>query len=257
MLQNFFEITTINHYLYVLFRIAGMLMAAPVVGAKFIPVRLRLFLAMLIAFIIFPLLPDIGTWQALSLEGALVTIEQVLIGLAIGLVFQFVFQIVVLGGQVLALQSGLGFATLVDPQSHENLPMISQFYLLSVTLLFLAFDGHLKLIEMVVNSFQTIPIGNFGLGSQDYLQLVSFAGDIFSGAVSIALPAIISLLMVNMTFAIITKSAPQINIFAIGFPLTLVFGLFIMYLSFPNMMNFTESLFSNGFNELTEVLGKR
>ncbi len=257
MLQNFFELLTINHFMYALFRIAGMLMAAPIVGSQLIPARLRILLALLITIIIFPLLPVSGSWDAISLEGFIVTIEQILIGLAIGLVFQFVFQIIILGGQVLALQSGLGFATLVDPQSHENLPMISQFYLLSVTLLFLALDGHLTLIKMVVNSFYTIPIGTVGLASEDYMKLVYFAGNIFSGAVSIALPAIISLLMVNMTFAILTKSAPQINIFSIGFPLTLIFGLFIMYLSFPSMMDFSQLLFTNGFQELTEILGQR
>lgn len=256
MFENLFNQSVINHFIFALIRMSSMFLAAPILGSKLVPVRLRLFLAILVTFIIFPLLPEIPNWQPVSIQGFLVTIEQVLIGIIIGLVFQFVFQVIVLGGQILAMQAGLGFATLVDPQNHENLPMISQFYMLAVTLLFLVLDGHLKLIQMVVHSFNLIPIGNFGLSTDHYMDLVLFAGTIFSGAIAIALPAIISLLMVNITFAVITRTAPQINIFSIGFPLTLVFGLFVMYLSFPSMIGYCESLFDDGFSELTMILGR-
>ena len=245
----------ISQFFFPLFRLSGMFIAAPVLGSHLVPVRIRVILALLVTLLILPLIPEIPVVDALSIHGFLLMANQVLIGVAIGLIFQLVFQVIVLGGQLLAMQSGLGFATMVDPQNHDNLPVITQFYLFALTLLFLSTDGHLSLLQMIVSSFQTFPIGWHFLSVDNFIEIAAFAGDIFSGAVSIALPAIISLLMVNLTFAIVTKSAPQINIFSIGFPLTLILGLTVMYLSFPSMIHHAEMIFSHGFSIVNDILG--
>ncbi len=237
-----------QNYMLGFFRISSMFMAMPFLGAQLVPVRVRLYFGILVTILAVPLMPKHAPIDPMSITGAIVIGQQIIIGISIGLVFQFVFQVVVLGGQIVAMQSGLGFATLVDPQNHDNLPMISHFYLMSVTLLFLSLNGHIMLIQVIVNSFNIIPIGMHGLTDPQISDLVKFGGEMFAGAVSIALPAIISLLVVNMTFAVMTKAAPQLNIFSIGFPLTLLLGLSVMYISFSGMMNHSEYVINQGFS---------
>lgn len=254
-MPDFTEI--INQYMFPFLRISSLMLAAPIFGSQLIPVRVRILLSVLITFLISPLLPALPAINPLSIQGLIIGVKQVFIGVAIGVVFQFVFQIVVYAGQLLAMQTGLGFATLVDPQNHENIPVISQLYLMSVTLLFLLTDGHLRLISAITNSFYTLPIENFAFSRDNLYHYIVFSGQIFSGAIGLALPAIISLLMVNLTFAIMTKSAPQLNIFTIGFPLTLLFGLCIMSIGFNGMLNHSQDFFSYGFDLINQLTGAR
>lgn len=247
----------VTHYGYVFVRISSLCMIAPIFSAQFVMMRIRILIAALLSFIVGPLIPQISVADPFSLLGFILLLKQVLIGFSIGFILQCIFQVVVLGGQIIALQSGLGFATLVDPQSHNTLPMVSQFYLMAITLLFLAANGHLILIQMIVNSFHTLPINNQLAPSIDFYQIASLGKDIFSGAISIALPAIVSLLIVNLTFAIMTKSSPQMNIFTIGFPITLTGGLIIIYFTLPSMLQHADHLFETGFQFVNTVIGEQ
>lgn len=246
----------VSSYIFILTRVSSMFVATPVLSADYIPVRIRILLSVLITTLVFSHIPT-TTIDPFSLTGAFVLIQQFFIGLVIGMIFQFVFHIMVVGGQILALQSGLGFATMVDPQSHQSMPIFSQFYMLVMTLLFLSFDGHLVLIRMIVDSFYSLPIANVSISSDSIYQVITFSSEMFSGAISISLPAIIALLMVNITFAVMTKAAPQFNIFTIGFPLTLLCGLTIMMISFPGMSNYAFTFFEKGFNNVEMFVGSK
>lgn len=218
----------VGSFMWPLFRIAALVAAAPVFGARTVPVSVKVIMAVVFTLIIAPVSPPIPVIDPLSGEAVLVVLNQILIGAAMGLALQMVFAMFIVGGQTIAFQMGLGFASMVDPSSGTQVPVISQFYVIILTLVFLALDGHLTFISVVAESFRTLPIGVNGLSDNGLWALVVWGGNMYSGAVQIALPAIASLLLINLTFGVVTRSAPQFNIFSIGFPVTLVAGFFIM-----------------------------
>ena len=164
-----------------------------------------------------------------------------------GFALQLVFSAVVTGGQVIAMQMGLGFASMVDPQNGQQVPVLGQLYLLLATLIFLTLNGHLILIEVLAKSFNTFPIAISSFGSDGLWLIVSWGSQMFEGAVWMALPAISSLLIVNIAFGVMARAAPQLNIFAIGFPVTMMMGfmviLFVMPMFLPQFTKLLESVF--------------
>lgn len=172
-----------------------------------------------------------------------------------GFALQLVISAVITGGQVVALQMGLGFAMMVDPQNGSQAPVLSQLYVLMVLLVFLGLDGHLVMIEILTDSFRYMPISDKGLVPDDFWQLVTWGSMIFSGAVGIALPAIASLLVVNMSFGIMTRAAPQLNIFAIGFPITMMLGFAVVLLTLPSVIPNSNAMFNRTYHLVQNLLG--
>ncbi|MBN4079195.1 flagellar biosynthetic protein FliR [Beggiatoa alba] len=218
----------VGSFMWPLIRIAALVGTAPVFGARTIPVSVKMAFSVGLTLIIFPLIPPVPAIDPLSGEAVLIIMNQVLIGAAMGLALQLVFAMFVVAGQIIAFQMGLGFASMVDPGSGTQVPVISQFYVIILTLVFLALDGHLIFVEVVADSFHTLPISINGLTREGMWALVLWGGNMYAGAVQIALPAIASLLVINLTFGVVTRSAPQFNIFSIGFPITMVAGFFVM-----------------------------
>tara|TARA_R110001592_G_scaffold138511_6_gene357792 strand:- start:6781 stop:7569 length:789 start_codon:yes stop_codon:yes gene_type:complete len=242
----------VGSFLWPLFRIASFLMIIPVFGTQLVPMRVRSGMAFLLALIVAPLIPEVPLVEAISLNAVLITIQQVFIGSLMGLMFVMLLQIFVVAGQIIAMQMGLGFASMVDPVNGVNVPILSQIYLISVTLIFLAMNGHLVMIEVIVESFQVWPV------SQDILGGVSIQPEqlwvflmrinwLFASALLFALPVITAVLIVNISFGIVTRAAPQMNIFSLGFPIGMLFGLFLIWVSFfevgPMFDRFSSELF--------------
>lgn len=226
----------VGAFMWPLFRIAALVGAAPVFGARTIPVTVKMVIAIVLTMIVAPILPPPPAVDPLSGEAILIVMNQILIGGAMGLALQLVFAMFVVGGQIIAFQMGLGFASMVDPSSGTQVPVISQFYVIILTLTFLALDGHLVFVEVIADSFRTLPVGVNGLTRDGLWALVTWGGHMYAGAVQIALPAIASLLLINLTFGIVTRSAPQFNIFSIGFPVTMVAGFFIIVVTLPAIL---------------------
>lgn len=222
-------------WLWPFLRIGACLMVAPVFGARFVPARLRLILAGAIALAIAPLLPPLPQVSPFSGEGLIITTQQVLIGVAIGFVLQIVFDALAMGGQLLANTMGLSFAFNVDPLRGTGAPVVGQFYTLIATLTFLALNGHLAIIQALVDGFTSLPVGMQGLGPEGYWQLVGWGSALFRGALMVALPGLTALLIVNLAFGVVSRAAPTLNLFAIGFPATLIGGLLIILAGLPAM----------------------
>ncbi len=231
-------------FLWPFLRIGAAVGVAPVFGARTVPVRVRLALAMALTVIVVPLMPSVPAMDILGAQGLQVAGQQILIGLSMGFTMLVVFAAFVLGGQIVAMQMGLGFASLVDPQNGVQTPMVSQFYVLLATLIFLALDGHLTLIHVLVDSFHTMPINATGIRTEGLWQVVIWGREIFIGAVMIALPSIVTLLLVNLSFGVLTRSAPQLNIFAVGFPVIIVSGYVVimvtLWTALPRLTGFVE-----------------
>lgn len=234
--------TWLAMYIWPFFRIGACFMVAPVFGAQFVPARLRLFLAGAVTLIVAPLVPATDV-VPFSMQGAFVTLQQIIIGVAMGFVLQLVFDALAMGGQLLANSMGLGFAFNVDPMRGTGTPVLGQLYMLLVTLTFLAINGHLVLIEILAASLTTLPVGTMGFSSNMLWNITLWGTHLFLGALMVALPGMTALLVVNVAFGVMSRAAPTLNLFAIGFPVTLIFGLIIVWAGLPAVQaTFVESL---------------
>jgi flagellar biosynthetic protein FliR len=162
-----------------------------------------------------------------------------------------------MGGQLLANSMGLSFAFNVDPLRGASTPVLGQLYTLLVTLTFLALNGHLAMLEILVEGFRTLPIGVEGLGSNGLWQVTLWGGQIFRGALMVSLPGVTALLIVNLAFGVVSRAAPSLNLFAIGFPITLVCGLVIVMFGLPSVQASFISLMRESFTLLDELLRTR
>jgi flagellar biosynthetic protein FliR len=226
--------TWLAQYLWPFIRIGACFMAAPVFGAHFVPARVRLLLAGAVTLIVAPLVPAPQV-APFSGAGIVVTVQQVIIGLATGFALQLVFDALTMGGQLLSNMMGLSFAFNVDPLRGASTPVVGQMYMLLVTLTFLALNGHLILIEILAQGFTTLPAGAAGLDGTVLWNLVAWGGQLFSGALTVALPGMTALLVVNLAFGMMSRAAPTLNLFAVGFPVTLIAGLVIVYATLPSV----------------------
>ncbi len=223
----------IGLYLWPFVRIGACLMVAPVFGARTVPARARLVIAASLTVLLGPMIQSPVNVELLSGEAFVILIQQMIIGISLGFAVQIIFDAVVMGGQLLANSMGLSFAMNVDPLHGVSTPVLGQFYMIMVTLTFLALDGHLLLIESLLQSFTLLPIGVAGLGSEGLWMLVNFGSTLFSGALMIALPGLAAMLIVNFGFGVMSRAAPTLNLFAVGFPAALALGLIIVLLGFP------------------------
>jgi flagellar biosynthetic protein FliR len=213
-----------------------MLMVAPIFSSNFVNVRSRLLLSLAISIVIIPSIPtEVPAVEPLSGDGLLIIAHQLLVGACMGFMLQFLFNAFIIGGQIIAMQMGLGFASMIDPQNGTTVPVISQFYLIFVTLIFISLNGHLILINVLAESFTTIPIMPSGIPHTSFRDIVAQASWMYAAGVIVALPAIGSLMMVNLAFGILSRAAPQISPFSIGFPMTIILGFAIMVVTLPNM----------------------
>jgi flagellar biosynthetic protein FliR len=235
-------------------RIGACLMVAPVFGARFVPARTRVLLAVALTALIVPLLPA-PTIAPFSGEGFVVVAQQLLIGVALGFALQVVFDALGLAGQLLANSMGLSFAFNVDPLRGSSTAALGQLYIILATLTFLAMGGHLALLEVLVQGFTTMPIGTTGLGSEGLWNLVLWGGQLFSGAVAVALPGVTALLIVNLAFGVVSRAAPALNLFAVGFPVSLVIGLLVVLAGIGPLQQGVAQLLGQGFDFLRALTG--
>lgn len=244
----------VDHFALPFFRAAAMLMAAPMFGARLMPNRIRVLYAVCLATAIAPLGASDQTLDALSGLGLAAIAQEILIGLTIGFLVQMVFDAIIIGSQMIATSMGLGFAMMVDPQRGVSVPVLSQFFVVITTLLFLAFDGHLSMISLLVNSFSSLPPGGMAWPSESYWSVANWGTQMFSGALRIALPAAVALLIVNVAYGVISRAAPTLNLFAVGLPTTVMLGFVILERSFANIGEALEAMLALTFAELEFIL---
>jgi flagellar biosynthesis protein FliR len=235
-------------YLWPFLRIGACLMVAPVFSAGFVPVKLRLLLAFAITLVVAPVLPAMPQVSLFSATGFLIAVHQLLIGIAVGFVLQITFDALAMGGQLLANTMGLSFAFNVDPLRGASTPVLGQFYTLIATLTFLALNGHLMVIDMLVGGFHSLPIESIGMGARGLWRVSEWGSQLFSGALLVALPGLTALLIVNLAFGVVSRAAPALNLFAIGFPVTLMGGLMIVLLGLPAVQSGFVELMRNSLN---------
>ncbi|MES9989528.1 MAG: flagellar biosynthetic protein FliR [Candidatus Thiodiazotropha endolucinida] len=246
--------TWLAAYLWPMVRISAMLVAIPLFSSRQIPARFRLFMMILITLLVAPTLPPQPQADVLSHTGFIILLQQILIGVMMGFILQMVFGALVFGGQVIAYSMGLGFASMVDPANGVQVPVVAQFYLILATLLFLIFNGHLLSIELIADSFETMPVAMDGLSRNGLLEVVAWGSRLFTGGLLIALPIVGAMLMVNMGMGVVMRAAPQLNIFSIGFPITMLLGFALIWVTLPNVFSVFNELLDEAFQHLMSTL---
>lgn len=244
----------IGQYLWPMLRIGGFYLAVPIIGARTVPARLRIVLTLFTTILLVPLLPPAPTVALVSVEAMAMIVQEMLIGIALGFMLQVVMQVFVLAGQLIAMKMGLGFAAMNDPSSGVSVTVLSQFYLMLATLLFLSINGHIIVIQLLIDSFTSLPIASEGLTSESFLLIVGMGSWMFSLAMVVTLPLFTSLLIVNMSFGVMSRSAPQMNVFTVGFPITLLFGMLLIWFSLANFLPVFEIVVEEGINMMQTLI---
>lgn len=214
-------------------RLAAFFWALPVFDNPAVVPRARIILALFLSFLLAPSI-EVKAIDPFSLEGAVVTLEQVIFAVIMAGAVRMLFEVLALVGLMVSMQMGLSMAMMNDPAGGDSVSVLSQLFWVMTALLFFALNGHLISLQIMVDSFSLWPVGA-SLYQLDLILLLNLFGWMFGAALLVALPAIIAMLLVNLTFGIASRSAPSMNLFALGFPMTLLLGFVCVFLTLSQM----------------------
>lgn len=239
--------------IFPLVRILAMISTSPVLGNQQVPKRVKIGLSVLLALVVAPTIPDMPSIQVGSPQGLLIIIQQIIIGAAMGFTMRLIFTTIEMAGELAGLQMGLGFASFYDPVNSAYSPIVARWLGMLAILAFLAADWHLYMLSALAQSFVTLPIGGSMSGSGFY-SVASWGASIFAFGLQIALPIVAALLFTNIALGILTRAAPQLNLFAIGFPITLTIGFVVLILSLPYFIPLFDRLVQDGLGTMLGIL---
>jgi flagellar biosynthetic protein FliR len=234
-------------------RISALLLVAPVLSLDAVTVRIRIVLALVLTFFIYPLF-DWPVIDPTSAAGLLELANQITIGILMGLILQVVLAAVATGGQAIAGSMGLSMANMMDPNL-GNVPVVASFLVILASLIFLGLGGHVLLMELLIQSFEMLPIGQGLLSLNAIGQLLGWSAMMFLGAVLLALPLLVILLAVNLGLGVVVRAAPTLNIFAVGFPAMILAGMLMLYILMGAMGGRMQWLWNAAFGQIRIVLG--
>ncbi len=236
-------------------RIGGFIAAAPIASERTIPGRVKVVLTLALAVLLAPLAPSPASLSIFSGAGVLTAVQELLIGVSIGLVMELAFEALTFAGQTISMTMGLGFATLVDPQRGANVPVLGQLFMIMGILTYLAINGHLVLLGALANSFETLPIGAANIDKNFLISVATWGTRIFETGLLVALPAVIALVIVNMALGVVTRAAPQLNLFGIGFTITLMCGFFVLLVGIDGIMSGIATLIDDALHAVVALVG--
>ena len=236
-------------------RISAFLLTAPFFSIRAVSVRIRVLLAVLLTWMVYPLTdwPLLDPFSAIGLREAFL---QVFIGALMGLLLQIVNAALIIGGQAISASMGLSMANMVDPNM-GNVPVIAQFLIICSTLIFVGLGGHVIVISLLLESFQVLPIGQLVQVKSLMALTIEWSSMMFLGAVMIGLPLMSSLLFINIGLGVITRAAPALNIFAVGFPAMILAGIVLLSLSMTSIGFRIQWLRQQSFDTMGQALGLR
>jgi flagellar biosynthetic protein FliR len=243
--------------LFVMVRIGAAFIAAPVFGAMSVPLAVRIVLSGGIGVLVVNNIHLAPPAQIFSVATFLAVAQEALVGLALGFIIQIAFAAPLIAGEAISGSMGLGFAAAVDPQNGQSTPAVGQFMMIVMTLLFLSLDGHLILVDLLVKSYGVLPPGAAWLGPQKIEAIAMFGGYAFAAGLLLALPVGFILLCLNIIVGMLSRSAPSLNLFAVGLPASLATGVVALAIAFPAMGDYMSVIVREGLQSAqTLVLGQ-
>lgn len=239
--------------IFPLTRILAMIASSPILGNKQVPIRVKIGLSALLALIVAPTIGEMPPVAVGSPQGLLIIVQQIIIGVAMGFSMRLIFTAVEMAGHLAGLQMGLGFASFYDPINATQSAVIAQWLGMIAALAFLAMNGHLYMLSALAESFRTLPIGSM-MPARGFYDVAVWGGSIFAYGLQISLPLLAALLTANVALGILTRAAPQLNLFAIGFPITLAIGFFVLALSMPHFIPLLDRLVHEGLGTMLNLV---
>ena len=221
-------------FLLVGLRVTGLFLMSPVFGRRNIPAGTKIGLALLISYMLIPILPLESSYALFNPYAyALECLKEFLLGLAMGYITTLFFSAVMTAGQLIDIQIGFGMVNIFDPQSNIQVPLFGNFLNVLALLIFFSVDGHHTLIRLLIVSFSRIPPGKITIHPVLGTMAAEFFVKTFALAIQIALPVIAASLMAEIALAIIMRAVPQMNVFVVGMPLKVILGLIILIVILP------------------------
>jgi len=240
--------------MFPLARLFGLFASAPIFSNRGVSARVRLAIALGIGIALLPVMPPMPAVAPGSGIGLMIMVQQMFIGVAIGFMLRLVFAAIDMAGSLIGMQMGLSFAIFFDPDAGGQTAVLSDFVGLVATLLFLAINGHLIMIDLLVRSFEWLPVGTASFSADGWGYIARAGATVFATGLLLSLPVVAVLLVTNIALGILTRAAPQLNLFAIGFPLTLAMGFFALMLIMTNFGPVVQSLFERSFDTVPILL---
>lgn len=235
-------------------RVLALLATAPPFGSASVPMLVKVLLGVAVSLLIAPDVPVPAALDPMSMTGLMILGQQLVIGLSMGLAIRVVFAAVEAAGELTSATMGLSFAAFFDPQTQGRTSVVSQLFSLLATMVFLSINGHLVLLAVLADSFHTLPITATPITAEGFHQLALWGARIFSMGVQLSLPLLIALLITNLALGILTRAAPQLNLFGIGFSITMLAGFILIAISLPYMLQPLQRFLSDGI-EMVRMLG--
>ncbi len=242
-------------YAWAFLRISGFMLVAPLFGSRMVPKRAKLTLAIALTLILAPLSPATPVIDPLTATALLTVVQQLLVGVAIGFIVQIVFDALMFAGQIVANTMGLSFATMVDPSHGASSTVLGQFFQILGMLIFVSLNAHLALLGVLAESVRVLPPGPTALGPDAFLTVATWGGKIFEAAVIISLPAVVGLILVNLALGVVSRASPQLNLFAVGFPISMVLGFAMLMLSLPSLAGNLERYLAEAMRTASSLVG--
>ncbi|MBM3397021.1 MAG: flagellar biosynthetic protein FliR [Betaproteobacteria bacterium] len=240
-------------FLWPMLRISALMLTAPPFSSSVFNLRVRTIVALALTWMIYPLY-NWPTIDPLSAPGLVEVFNQIVIGASMGLVLQVVVAALVLAGHAISSAMGLTMSSMIDP-SVGNVPILSQFLIILSTLIFVGTGGHAMLLGLVLESFRWLPIGQSLMNQDAYGLIVRWSSMIFLGGLLLSLPVMVALLFINIGLGVVTRAAPSLNIFAVGFPAMIIAGFLVLFVSMDSIGGRISWLWVQGFDTLRALLG--
>ena len=242
-------------YLLTTLRIGAFLLSSPIFGARWLPLQVRIVMAFVMGTAIAGQTVPVDVNILTSSAGVMMMLVEIAIGLTAGLTLTIWFSAILLAGEKIAASAGLGYAAQVDPSTGGQTPVVSQILYLFLLVIFLSLDGHLLAIGTMLESYRILPIGSAVQPGMLIESGISAAGSMFLAATIIMLPVTLVLLLINVTIGIITRSAPQLNLFSFGFPISLLAVFVLLYFSAGALGDSAESLIEGSMTAMRNLIG--
>ncbi|WP_347988480.1 flagellar biosynthetic protein FliR [Methylomonas sp. AM2-LC] len=241
-------------FIWPFLRMGSMFITIPVFGVSIVPARVRVMAGLLITIVILPTLPAIPTVEIFSFQGWMIAMQQIMLGMCSGFILQMVLSIMLFAGQSIAYSMGLGFASMVDPSTGVQVPVIAQLFVIASSFIFLSVNGHLLLIEMLAQSFHTLPVSMLGFEKTDLWRIIIWSSQIFADGLLLALPIMATMLFVNISFGVASKAAPQLQIFGVGFPITIIIGMLLIWVGVPSIIDGFTDMLQDSYTFISQLL---
>ena len=241
-------------FIFVFVRTISIVAVSPVLGSWGVPARMKVALSLMLALIVTTVVPPVPMPEEL-MGFVVVLFSEVLFGVTIGLLVKFIFTGVEFAGQISGFQMGLGMANVYDPINSVQITVIGRFMGLMAMLIFIAMDGHMLIIQTLWKSFSMVPPAGFVMEGRIIAQIVELSGVVFEIAVKLAAPVVATLIFINAVLGIMARTVPQLNMFVVGFAITIMAGLFIIALSMPLTEYVIRGIIDSIWLDITRFIG--